>query len=478
MSLKRFAKDTAIYGIATVLPRVINILLLRLFTDEMKTAQFSDATYFWIFASFFNVILTYGMETAFFRFFTKLNEDKKVINTAFTSILISSFIFLSIILLFRNNIAGILDFNVKYFTIMVWVTILDTLIVIPYAFLRVTNRPVRFAFYKISNIFLYVLAIIFFFKLLPYLTNYNSNFGAFFQNNNNAVYIFYSTLFASAMTFLLFLPVIKKFKLSIDKNIWFKMLKYGLPIMIAGIAYIINENLDKYLLRRMISPDVMGAYAATYKIGVFMTLYITAFRLGAEPFFFSHSKEHDAKQKYAKILLWFTIVGSVFYVFIVSYMDLISSFFIRKPEYFITISIVPIILIANLMLGIYYNLTIWYKLTDRTKFGMYLSILGAIITITINIVLIPIYGFMASAWATLIAYSTMTVVSYLLGRKYYKVPYNLGKIIFYLVLSSIFSFVIFNYFYNDLIIKTGIFLIFIATVLILEKKELIQIIKS
>jgi len=478
MSLKRFAKDTAIYGIATVLPRVINILLLRLFTDEMKTAQFSDATYFWIFASFFNVILTYGMETAFFRFFTKLNKDKKVINTAFTSILISSFIFLSIILLFRNNIAGILDFNVKYFTIMVWVTILDTLIVIPYAFLRVTNRPVRFAFYKISNIFLYVIAIIFFFKLLPYLTNYNSNFGAFFQNNNNAVYIFYSTLFASAMTFLLFLPVIKKFKLSIDKNIWFKMLKYGLPIMIAGIAYIINENLDKYLLRRMISPDVMGAYAATYKIGVFMTLYITAFRLGAEPFFFSHSKEHDAKQKYAKILLWFTIVGSVFYVFIVSYMDLISSFFIRKPEYFITISIVPIILIANLMLGIYYNLTIWYKLTDRTKFGMYLSILGAIITITINIVLIPIYGFMASAWATLIAYSTMTVVSYLLGRKYYKVPYNLGKIIFYLVLSSIFSFVIFNYFYNDLIIKTGIFLIFIATVLILEKKELIQIIKS
>ncbi len=472
MSLKKFAKDTAIYGIATVLPRIINILLLRLFTNEMKTAQFSDATYFWIFASFFNVILTYGMETAFFRFFTKLNKDKRVINTAFTSILISSIIFLSLILLFRTNIAHILDFNVRYFTIMVWVTILDTLIVIPYAYLRVTNRPVRFAFYKTANILLYVIAIIFFFKLLPYLTNYNSTLGVFFQNDNNAVYIFYSTLFASAMTFILFSPIIKNFKLNVDKNIWLKMIKYGFPIMIAGMAYIINENLDKYLLRRMVSPEIMGAYAATYKIGVFMTLYITAFRLGAEPFFFSHSKEQDAKQKYAKILLWFTIVGSIFYVFIVAYMDLISSFFIRKPEYFITISIVPIILIANLMLGIYYNLTVWYKLTDRTRFGMYLSILGAIITILINVFLIPVYGFIASAWATLFAYGTMTIVSYLLGRKYYKVPYKTGKIIFYLILSSIFSFVIFNYFYNDLIIKTGIFLLYLGLLFVIERKEL------
>ncbi len=472
MSLKKFAKDTAIYGIATVLPRIINILLLRLFTNEMKTAQFSDATYFWIFASFFNVILTYGMETAFFRFFTKLNKDKRVINTAFTSILISSIIFLAIILLFRREIANILDFNAAYFTIMVWVTILDTLIVIPYAYLRVTNRPIRFAFYKIANILLYVIAIIFFFKFLPYIANINPDFGAFLQNDNNAVYIFYSTLFASAMTFILFLPIIKNFKLNIDKNIWLKMVKYGFPIMIAGMAYIINENLDKYLLRRMVSPEIMGAYAATYKIGVFMTLYITAFRLGAEPFFFSHSKEQDAKQKYAKILLWFTIVGSVFYVFISAYMDLISSFFIRKPEYFITISIVPIILIANLMLGIYYNLTIWYKLTDRTRFGMYLSILGAIITILINVFLIPVYGFIASAWATLFAYGTMTIVSYLLGRKYYKVPYKTGKIIFYLILSSIFSFVIFNYFYNDLIIKTGIFLLYLGLLFVIERKEL------
>ncbi|HHH54981.1 MAG TPA: polysaccharide biosynthesis protein, partial [Bacteroidetes bacterium] len=330
MSLRKFAKDTAIYGIATVLPRVINVLLLRLFTDEMQTAQFSDATYFWIFASFFNVILTYGMETSFFRFFTKMNKSKKVLDTAFTSIFISSIIFLIIIMSMRNQIAGILDFDVRYFTILIWVTILDTLVVIPYAYLRVMNRPIRYLFYKTANILLYVLGIIMFFKFFPVLIKLNQEWANILKSDNNAVYIFYSNLFASAITLILFFPIFKKFKFSIDKQLWIKMMRYGLPIMIAGMAYIINENLDKYLLRRMISPEIMGAYAATYKIGVFMTLYITAFRLGAEPFFFSHSKEHDAKQKYADILLWFTIVGAVFYVFVVAYMDLISSFFIRR----------------------------------------------------------------------------------------------------------------------------------------------------
>ncbi len=475
MSLKRFVKDTAIYGIATILPRVINVLLLRLFTNEMKTAQFSDATYFWIFASFFNVLLTYGMETTFFRFFTKLNKSKKVLDTAFTSILISSFLFLALILLFRIQISGFLDFDVKYFTIMVWVTFLDTLVVIPYAYLRVTNRPVRFAFYKIGNILLYVAAIVFFFKISPY---FKLNLGSFFQSDNNAVFIFYSNLFASAFTLILFTPVLRNFKLNIDKNLWVQMMKYGLPIMVAGLAYIINENLDKFLLRRIVSPEIMGAYAATYKIGVFMTLYITAFRLGAEPFFFSQSKERDAKQKYAKILLWFTIVGSVFYVFVVAYMDIISSIFLRQKEYFITISIVPVILLANLLLGIYYNLTIWYKLTDKTKFGMYLSLFGAIITILINILLIPVYGFMASAWATVVAYGSMAIASYLLGRKYYPVSYNIKKIIFYLILSIISSYTIFTYFYDDFIIKNLILTGFFAVIFILERKELRNITTS
>ncbi len=474
MSLKRFVKDTAVYGIATILPRVINILLLRLFTDEMKTAQFSDATYFWIFASFFNVLLTYGMETSFFRFFTKLNNNKKVLNTAFSSILISSFIFLAIILFFRSQIAGVLEFDVKYFTIMVWVTFLDTMVVIPYAYLRVTNQPVRFAFYKIANILLYVIAIIFFFKLLPYLTDVNPELNSIFQSKNNAVFIFYSNFFASALTLVLFIPILKNFKFGIDKKLWKQMMRYGIPIMVAGLAYIINENLDKYLIRRMISHEIMGAYAATYKIGVFMSLYITAFRLGAEPFFFSQSKERDAKQKYATILLWFTIVGSIFYVFVVAYMDIISSFFIRKQEYLITLAIVPVILLANLLLGIYYNLTIWYKLTDKTRFGMYLSVFGAIITILINILLIPVIGFMAAAWATVAAYGSMAIVSYFLGKKYFPIDYDIKKIVFYLLTSSLLSYLIFKYFYDDLIIKTLIFTGYGLLIILLERRSFVK----
>lgn len=470
MSLKKFVKDTAIYGIATVLPRVINVLLLRLFTNEMKTDQFSDATYFWIFAALFNVFLTYGMETAFFRFFTKLNKEKKVIYTAFTSLIITSVLFLVILMLSRHVIAEFLDFNVEYFTILILVALLDTLVVIPYAYLRVINRPIRFAMYKFLNIGLYVFAIFFFFKILPHI-DFGSAFDSFI-GSNNAVFIFYSNLFASFITLIFFIPIIKNFKLTIDKGIWKKMINYGFPIMIAGLAYVINENLDKYLLRKMVSPEIMGAYAATYKIAVIMGLYITAFRLGAEPFFFSQSKEKDAKEKYATILLWFTIAGAAFYVAIVANMDILSSFFIRKEEYFVTIAIVPVILLANLMLGIYHNLAVWYKLTDKTRFGMYLSIFGAVITILLNLIFIPIYGFMASAWATVAAYGSMTIVSYFVGRKFYKVPYRITKIIFYTLLSSILSFIIFYFYYDNFVIKNLIVLGFIGVVYLIEREEI------
>jgi O-antigen/teichoic acid export membrane protein len=247
--------------------------------------------------------------------------------------------------------------------------------------------------------------------------------------------------------------------------------------MIAGLAYIVNENLDKLMIKKYLGEEIMGAYGATYKIGAIMTLFITAFRLGAEPFFFNQSKEKDAKQKYAKILLWFTIVGAVFYVAIVANMDIIASFFIRQDEYFITIAIVPVILLANLMLGIYYNLSIWYKLTDRTKFGMYLSVFGAIITISFNLIMIPKIGFMASAWATVAAYGSMTLASYFIGKKYYIVPYDITRITFYVLFSAILSYIIFNYLYDSFIIKNLILFSFVFIVYFLERKEIQKMIR-
>jgi len=482
MSLKRFVKDTAIYGVATVLPRIINFLLLALFTSSLNTGQFSDASVFWIYAAFFNILLTYGMETSFFRLYTKLDKDPKVLNTAFTSILVTSLIALAVLLVFKVQIAHLLKDDVVHFSFLLWIIIFDTIMVIPYAYLRVTNRPVRFAFYRISNVLINLIIILFLFLLLPYLENKlivrTDVILKYFNNSSKVIYIFIANLVASATTLLMFAPIISKFKLSIDKKLLTKMLKYGLPIMIAGFAYVINENIDKIMIRNMLGKDIMGAYSAVYKIGTIMALFITAFRLGAEPFFFSQSKENDAKQKYAKILLWFTIVGTVFYVVIVANMDTIASIFIRQKAYYSAISIVPVILIANLMLGIYFNLAIWYKLTDRTKFGMYFSIIGSIITLVLNFVFIPKIGFMASAWATVAAYSTMAVLSYLIGRKYYPINYNIKKIVFYLILSMILSYTIFTYYYDSFFVKNTILIAYVLLIFTLERKTFYSVSKK
>jgi len=227
----------------------------------------------------------------------------------------------------------------------------------------------------------------------------------------------------------------------------------------------------------MLGKEQMGIYAACYKLGVFMSLYIMAFRLGAEPFFFNQSHKENAKEIYARILTWFTIIGALFMLVVVVYMNLFATILLGKPEYYEALSIVPIILLANLILGIYNNLSIWYKLTDNTSFGMYISVIGAILTILINILFIPKIGYIASAWATLIAYGVMTLISYYFGEKYYKVPYNLSKVISYLSVSTGLSFVSYYFFKENYFISTIMIIAFILMVLFNEKKELKTIFK-
>jgi O-antigen/teichoic acid export membrane protein len=223
----------------------------------------------------------------------------------------------------------------------------------------------------------------------------------------------------------------------------------------------------------------MGIYAACYKLGVFMTLYIMAFRLGAEPFFFNHAKEKNAKNNYATILKWFTILGSIFMLVLVCYIDLFANILLGQDEYFEALRIVPIILLANLCLGIYNNLSIWYKLTDKTIYGMYISIFGAIITIVFNLTMIPIIGFMASAWATLAAYGSMMIVSYVAGKKYYKVPYHIKSVLLYLVIGTVLSFISFiDIFRGNYYISTGLVLVFLGIVFISEKNEIKKLLKQ
>lgn len=472
--LKTFFKDTIIYGLAIVLPRLINFLLVRLHTDVLPNEGYSENTEFYVVAAFFNVILTYGMETSFFRFFSKNKDKDSVLSTAMITIVVSTFIFGILLFLFRAPISEALRINTEFYSLLVGITLIDTLIVIPFAYLRVTGRPIKFASIKMINVLIMVLL-----NILLLSTTYGSEgLRSLFNVENNVEYIFIANLIASASVLILVLPYFFKAKLNFEFKVLKQFLNYGWPIMIAGLAFVINENLDKWLLPQIEGEFVNGAYSACYKLAVFMTLFIQAFRMGAEPFFFNHSDKENARQTYATILKYFTIVGALGLMFVVIYIDLLRPIFIKKESYLLALDIVPIVLLANLCLGIYHNLSIWYKLTDRTHFGMYISLIGAAITIGFNIVFIPKIGFMACAYATLIAYGLMMLISYVLGRKYYPVPYDASRITIYLLVSTALSFITYYHLDRNILLGTVFLLLFIAIVVFLERKELKLILKK
>ncbi|MBA6156724.1 oligosaccharide flippase family protein [Tenacibaculum sp. S7007] len=481
-ALKRFLKDTVIYGIAAVLPRAINILLVRLHTDTLSADKFAVNTMYYVYAAYFNALLTYGMETAFFRFFSKEKDKGKIVSTSFISLLITTLVFIIITLFYSEQIALFFGFkNPLFFQILILTLTLDTLVVIPFAYLRVTNKPIRFMVYKIINIIIFAALNVFFLWFVPYANRKGislpNSLVTYVENQPQVIHIFVAGLVASAVTFILILPTLFKFKITFDFQLLKKMLRYSLPIMIGSLAFVTNENLDKLLLGDMVGEQQMGVYAACYKLGVFMTLYIMAFRLGAEPFFFNQADKKNAKQTYSTILTWFTLFGALFMLIIVGFIDVFASFLLKSDEYFEALEIVPIILLANLFLGIYNNLSIWYKLTDKTKFGMYFSIFGAIITIAFNLIMIPKIGFIASALATLIAYGVMMLISYSIGKKHYPVPYELKKVSSYIVLTTLLSGISFLYFRENYIISVGFIFLFLGWIYYNEKTMIQQLLK-
>lgn len=481
-ALKRFFKDTIIYGIAAVLPRVINFLLVKVQTDALPTNNYAENTNFYIWAALIAILLTFGFETAFFRFYKTEKNKEGLLSTAFLSVVFSAFIFIITAILFSNFFTRIFDFghNPIQFKLLIGILTLDTLAVIPFAYLRATNRPIRYATIKLLNVFVIVVINLIFLKFIPEYIKGGKQIPTFLTTAFNSTkivnFIFIANLIGSAVSLFLLLPYLLKFKWTFNTILFKKMLAYSWPIAVAGIAYVINENLDKILIGKLMDKNTMGIYAACYKLAIFMNLYIMAFRLGAEPFFFNHSDQKNAKETYARILNYFIIIGALVFVSIVVFIDVLKQLFINKA-YWEAIGIVPIVLLANLLLGVYHNLSIWYKLTDKTRYAMLFSIIGAIITIIANLTLIPIIGFMASAWATLFAYGSMMILSYFIGKKHYKVPYNLKKSGSYLIASIIISFVSFEYFRENYVISIGFVLAFGALIFWNEKKEIIAIIK-
>lgn len=480
--LKKFLKDTIVYGIAAVLPRAINIILVKLHTSTLAVEKYAINTDYYVYAAYLNALLTYGMETAFFRFFSKENQKGKVVSTSFLALLFTSLLFLGVALFFSDTLSIYFGFeNPLFLKLLIWTITLDTLVVIPYAYLRVTNKPKRFTLFKVINITVFALLNLFFLWGIPTAMAHDISLPEFINNyylsNPKVIHIFVSGTVASGVTFILLLPISFRFKTHFDWVLLKKMLRYSLPIMIGTLAFVTNENLDKLLLGDMLGDAQMGAYAACYKLGVFMTLYIMAFRLGAEPFFFNTSHKENAKETYSKILTWFSIVGAFFMLVVVVFIDLFAKILLGKPEYFTALQIVPIILLANLFLGIYNNLSVWYKLTDKTKYGMYFSVLGASITIAFNIIMIPKIGFMASAWATLLTYGFMMVISYFIGKKYYPVPYQLKKIGLYLVVSSLLCGLSFLTFRGNYIVSITAIFLFLVLVYINERNTLSTLLK-
>lgn len=480
-TLKRFFKDTIIYGIAAVLPRVINFLLVRVHTDALQAESYAINSDFYIWTALFAVFLSFGLETAFFRFYNTENNKNKIISTSFTSTLFTSLLFIAVIIGFFDFFQNFFDFenNPLRLKLFIGILALDTISIIPFAYLRVTGRPLKYAAIKLINVGIIVAINLLFLKFVPLFLAEGKSLPALLVNNYEQIdkvnFIFIANIVGSAISFLLLLPYLLKFKFDFDFKLLQKILTYSWPIMVAGLAYVINENLDKFLIKRLIGDYEMGIYSACYKLAIFMNLYIMAFRLGAEPFFFNNASKKNAKETYATIMNYFVIIGALFLIGIVAYLDLLKHFI--NPNYWGALAIVPVILLANLFLGIYYNLGIWYKLTDKTIYGMYFSIIGAIITIVLNVWLIPIIGIMAAAYATLITYASMTVISYLVSKKYYHVNYNLKKMAVYLITSVVICYLSFNYFRGNYLMSFGFLFLFGILIYFNERKALILLLK-
>lgn len=481
-TLKTLFKQTFIYGLATVLPRMLSFLLVRLHTDENvlpTVADYGDVSLIFSYFVMFNVILAYGMETAFFRFFNKEEEQSKVVGTSTISLIISSFGFFALAMIFKNQIAIAIDIKVEYINLVIWILLFDALVIIPFAWLRANARPIRYAVIKILNVAITVGLNLFLLLWLKDLALESSQFETIYKPNYEINYIFIANLVASAVTLLLMLPFYFKINYKFNMTLWKQMMRYAFPVLIAGLAFSINETFDRILLDKLLPEDIaktqIGMYSACYKLALFMMLFATAYRLGIEPFFFSHAKAKNPQKNYARILEYFVIFGSVILLTVVVFADVLKEIFIGDEAYWEAMWIVPILLLANFFLGIYHNLSVWYKITDRTKFGAYISIVGAVVTLVLNFWLIPIIGYKGSAIATLSAYGVMMLLSYYYGRKYYPISYNLKKIMTYLLISITFSMLSFYVFRGNYNVSVSALIVFLGIVFLFEKNEIKRI---
>lgn len=436
-TFKRLAGQTALYGMSNIVGRLLNYFLVPLHTYLFTREQYGTITEFYSYSTFLYILYTYGMETAFFRFASNKDDNRKVFDTGMFSLLCSSVIVSCVLWFSAPALAAWLGYADKVFYVRWFALIMaaDAITALPFAKLRLDNKPLKYAGLKLLNIGITIALNLVFLLYFPH-QGVTDLFGL---HGISEGYVFLANLFASVITALLFGKMWMRLKFDFDAVLFRQMLTYATPLILVGLAGMVNETLDRVLLKWLLPLDrdgklaQIGIYGACYKLSILMTLFIQAYRMAAEPFFFNEVKSKDSPQTFAQMMNYFLAVCFVIFVGITVNIDLVKHFI--DPKFHEGLHIVPVLLMANLCLGVYYNLSVWYKLSDRTMHGAYISIFGAAVTIALNVLWIPIYGYTGSAWATFVCYASMMVVSYIIGQRYFKVPYNVLKFFVYVGLA-------------------------------------------
>jgi O-antigen/teichoic acid export membrane protein len=476
--LKKLAGQTVIYGLSSIVPRFLSYFLVPLYTHTFPPEQYGVVGDLYGLVVILNIILIYGMETAYFWFSKNEPENNKVYSTSLISLIITSSIFIFFTFILAQPIANALEYKVHpeyiwWFGIIIGV---DAVCSIPFVKLRKENRAYRFAFLKLFSVILNVLLNVLFVLVFPLLIKKGFSVPTIIYNPSIGVgYIFISNIISSVVTLIL-LYTDFRIKFQFDAKLWKRMMVYALPLLVAGLAGGINDAIDRQFLKYMQPSSVnamenLGIYFANVKIAVILVVFIQTFRFAAEPFFFNYEKEKDSKTVFADIMKYFSIFCFLIFLGTLGNLSVIKYF--NGSDYWSGLTVVPVILLSNVFVGIYLNLSIWYKLSGRTMYGAYIILVGAAITILINFLFVGKYSYVASAYARLICYVTMTIICYFLGQKYYRIPYNLKQIGFYFLLSCIVLAVIY-YLRNfsasiQLIVNNLILIVFVLYILKREK---------
>ncbi|MFV0521076.1 MAG: lipopolysaccharide biosynthesis protein [Mangrovibacterium sp.] len=481
---KKLASDTAIYGVSSIVGRFLNWWLVPYYSHLFLPGEFGVVTNLYSYMAFALVILTYGMETGYFRYASRADDKELVYSTSLVSLFVTSASFLLFVMTFLPQISSVMGYADKpeYIRWIAFIMAFDAFTSIPFAKLRIEGRPIKFAGLKVASIFTNIFLNIFFLSICPKLiaANPDSLVQYIYSADIGVGYVFISNLISSTLVLLLLLPDMK-ISLRFKRSLLREMLWYSFPILIVGVAGMINQNIDKILLPELIPASAnpmaeLGIYGANYKLAVIMNMFIQAFRYAFEPFFFSQSKNEDNKKGYALILKYFSIFGFIIFLGISLFIDVFKSLHIIDESYYSGLKVVPIVLMANLFLGVYYTLSLWYKLTDKTRYGAYFALAGAAVTLVVNVVFIPYYGYMASAYAVLLSYALMMVLSYVVGQKHFPINYPIKRIAFYFVLCliifTISRFVHLNSMVWNYVLNTILFASFLFVVFRLERKEL------